>query len=86
MDGIHDMGGQYGWGSVVIDPDEKVFATEWEGKAFAMGAMSGGLSGTNLDAFRHALERLHPTDYLGCLLYTSPSPRDRQKSRMPSSA
>ena len=25
------------------------------------------------------------SDY-GCLLYTSPSPRDRQKSRMPSSA
>ena len=26
------------------------------------------------------------TPYLVCLLYTSPSPRDRQKSRMPSSA
>ena len=26
------------------------------------------------------------TDYKICLLYTSPSPRDRQKSRMPSSA
>src|SRR5678810_516616 len=26
------------------------------------------------------------TWYIGCLLYTSPSPRDRQKSRMPSSA
>ena len=26
----------------------------------------------------------HPSS--GCLLYTSPSPRDRQKSRMPSSA
>ena len=26
------------------------------------------------------------TDYQICLLYTSPSPRDRQKSRMPSSA
>ena len=25
-------------------------------------------------------------DLHGCLLYTSPSPRDRQKSRMPSSA
>ena len=25
-------------------------------------------------------------DYETCLLYTSPSPRDRQKSRMPSSA
>ena len=24
--------------------------------------------------------------FYGCLLYTSPSPRDRQKSRMPSSA
>ena len=30
---------------------------------------------------------LMPADILGsCLLYTSPSPRDRQKSRMPSSA
>ena len=31
---------------------------------------------------------VRPTDILGldCLLYTSPSPRDRQKSRMPSSA
>ena len=27
-----------------------------------------------------------PKDYGTCLLYTSPSPRDRQKSRMPSSA
>ena len=26
------------------------------------------------------------TDISSCLLYTSPSPRDRQKSRMPSSA
>ena len=26
------------------------------------------------------------TNYFYCLLYTSPSPRDRQKSRMPSSA
>ena len=25
-------------------------------------------------------------EYVNCLLYTSPSPRDRQKSRMPSSA
>ena len=25
-------------------------------------------------------------EYKTCLLYTSPSPRDRQKSRMPSSA
>ena len=28
----------------------------------------------------------HQPRIKGCLLYTSPSPRDRQKSRMPSSA
>ena len=33
------------------------------------------------------LSNLEPgSQYHGCLLYTSPSPRDRQKSRMPSSA
>ena len=40
----------------------------------------------------HALKKkasssfLTPTECKDCLLYTSPSPRDRQKSRMPSSA
>ena len=29
---------------------------------------------------------LDPDSNISCLLYTSPSPRDRQKSRMPSSA
>ena len=32
------------------------------------------------------LEQSTDIDYISCLLYTSPSPRDRQKSRMPSSA
>ena len=32
----------------------------------------------------HGQRRGRQSDY--CLLYTSPSPRDRQKSRMPSSA
>ena len=38
-----------------------------------------GYSGARLD--RPGLDRLRD-----CLLYTSPSPRDRQRSRMPSSA
>ena len=36
-------------------------------------------------AFRRAGPEI-VIDQLTCLLYTSPSPRDRQKSRMPSSA
>ena len=36
---------------------------------------------------RHAIKMFKAAQHLdGCLLYTSPSPRDRQKSRMPSSA
>ena len=35
----------------------------------------------------HTLNMLLPVELIkSCLLYTSPSPRDRQKSRMPSSA
>ena len=44
--------------------------------AIAMSTLGGiGVIHKNLDVKRQA-----------CLLYTSPSPRDRQKSRMPSSA
>ena len=34
----------------------------------------------------YKIESVLLTQYVSCLLYTSPSPRDRQKSRMPSSA
>ena len=39
----------------------------------------------NCDFF-HAELRGFYRQFISCLLYTSPSPRDRQKSRMPSSA
>ena len=35
---------------------------------------------------QNLVEKFAEFDSLTCLLYTSPSPRDRQKSRMPSSA
>ena len=58
------------------------------------------LYGINLNLVKYHLNHLRPititsfsivsilpiTIYIFCLLYTSPSPRDRQKSRMPSSA
>eukprot|EP01017_Pseudomicrothorax_dubius_P013102 TRINITY_DN15663_c0_g1_i2.p1 TRINITY_DN15663_c0_g1~~TRINITY_DN15663_c0_g1_i2.p1 ORF type:complete len:169 (-),score=3.76 TRINITY_DN15663_c0_g1_i2:10-516(-) len=34
----------------------------------------------------HSFDMMNNSWYVICLLYTSPSPRDRQKSRMPSSA
>ena len=45
---------------------------------------SAGQSAIASAAYR-AGERLY-SEYYGCLLYTSPSPRDRTRSRMPSSA
>lgn len=66
MDGLHDMGGTEGWGPVPTPTaDEPVFGQAWEGRAFAMTAFTmGRISGQNLDAFRHALERLDRSAYL----------------------
>jgi nitrile hydratase beta subunit len=66
MDGIADIGGSEGWGTVKAPTrDEPVFAEPWEGRAFALTLLTmGRVSGQNLDAFRHALERLDRTAYL----------------------
>ena len=55
----------------------------------AMAAMSEGIhSSTRTTESYSACINLYMEahQYYCCLLYTSPSPRDRQKSRMPSSA
>ena len=36
MDGVHDLGGMHGMGSVMIEKNEPVFHTEWERRVFAM--------------------------------------------------
>ena len=46
------------------------------------GDDAGARNGTGKTTIINALSYV----FFGCLLYTSPSPRDRQKSRMPSSA
>ena len=48
---------------------------------------STNICGSDLHLYEVLGPFMHEGDILGhCLLYTSPSPRDRQKSRMPSSA
>ena len=65
MDSLADMGGSQGWGRAKVPTDEPPFAEAWEGRSFALTLLTmGRISGRNLDAFRHALERLHPVDYL----------------------
>jgi nitrile hydratase len=59
MDGIHDLGGFQGFGSVDVEVDEPLFHSERERRIFrlSMGAMlSGHLEGK----LRHAVERIDP--------------------------
>ena len=63
--GIADMGGVDGWGRAPRpDPADPVFKEPWEGRAFALSLLSMRLSGTNLDAFRHAMNRLDRDHYI----------------------
>ena len=59
------------------------------GQAASMGALllTAGATGGRY-ALPHARIMIHQPlgGYQGCLLYTSPSPRDKRQSRMPSSA
>ena len=69
-------------GKVAIKPTPGTEVVEAEGQAPIIKEDLVGAKNTALsEAQRAALGMV-----VGCLLYTSPSPRDRQKSRMPSSA
>ena len=66
-----------------------------EGKRIAFVPTMGNLHSGHVALVTKASQRadfvvasvfVNPLQFGACLLYTSPSPRDRQKSRMPSSA
>lgn len=64
MTRVHDMGGRFGDGAVVPDPeDAPVFEQDWHGRALAVTLAAGALGQWNLDISRHARERLSPKDY-----------------------
>src|SRR5215813_2553309 len=64
VNGIHDMGGMHGFGPIVQEVDEPVFHATWEGRVLGMVYQLVGFGWTNLDAFRHAIERMDPVAYL----------------------
>ena len=63
MNGIHDMGGMDGFGTVEVEPNEPVFHQPWEGRVFALAVLAG-IRLSSVDTFRHAVERLDPVTYL----------------------
>jgi nitrile hydratase beta subunit len=69
MNGVHDMGGMHGMGAIVYEKDEPVFHEEWEARVFALNRAIGAWRKWNIDAGRHAIELLPPTDYLRMSYY-----------------
>jgi nitrile hydratase subunit beta len=69
VNGVHDMGGQHGFGPVRPEPAEPVFHAGWERRAFALTLAMGATGTWNLDASRFARESLPPATYLSSSYY-----------------
>jgi len=69
MTRVHDMGGRFGDGPVVPDPEGEVFHEDWHARALALTLAAGGLGQWNLDKSRHARESLAPQDYAAFAYY-----------------
>lgn len=69
MNGGHDVGGMHGFGAIGIEPDEPVFHSEWERRAFALTLAVGSLGQWNLDQSRYAREQMPPGEYLTTSYY-----------------
>lgn len=64
MNGIHDMGGMHGFGPVDRRADEALFPEAWQGRVCALAVYAMGAGLANIDAFRHAIERMPADRYL----------------------
>ena len=69
MNSIHDLGGMHGMGPIDIDPDQALFASDWERRMFGLFLAVGASGFYNVDELRHSIERMDPAHYLGSPYY-----------------
>ena len=69
MNGVHDMGGMHGMGPIEREANEPVFHHDWERRVLALNLAAGALGAWNIDASRHARERMPPAQYLAASYY-----------------
>lgn len=69
MNSAHDMGGMHGLGPIAPEADEPVFHEPWEARMLALTLAVGALGHWNIDAGRHARERIPGADYLAMSYY-----------------
>ena len=64
MDGIHDLGGREGFGSIDVNEGDEPFHSTWEARLYGIVRSISRSSDWNLDWFRHCRELIDPVDYL----------------------
>lgn len=64
MNGVHDMGGMHGLGPIGHQPNEPAFHELWQARLFALRRGMGAWGKWNIDATRHAIEKLPAAQYL----------------------
>ncbi|MBI3704352.1 MAG: nitrile hydratase subunit beta [Rhizobiales bacterium] len=69
MNGAQDLGGMHGFGPVVPEPNEPVFHSEWERRAFALTLAMAMPGAWNIDMSRFARENRPPAEYLAMSYY-----------------
>ncbi len=69
MNGVHDMGGLQDMGPIQHEKEEPVFHAAWEGRIYSINSSLFAMGKWNLDAWRHQIELLPPTDYLQMTYY-----------------
>ena len=66
---MHDMGGMQGMGAIDVEPNEPNFHEDWERRMFGMFLSMFAGGHYNIDAFRHAIERMGGPKYLRTSYY-----------------
>jgi nitrile hydratase subunit beta len=69
MDGMHDLGGKQGFGTVRYTLNAQAFHAPWEVRVNALYSLAVKLGIFNMDEYRHAIERMEPRHYLTASYY-----------------
>ena len=69
MNGVHDLGGNHGFGPVEREPNEPVFHADWEKAVLVMNLVGMIKRIFNIDEFRHGVERMGQARYLHTSYY-----------------
>ena len=85
--GDHAHANPTGWQRWLYSTNHKDIGTMYLIFAVFAGIIGAAMSiAIRIELMYPGVQFFHESHTYNCLLYTSPSPRDRQKSRMPSSA